>query len=113
MPFSNANRAGEDLDRDNQRHLELKSRLKALQERREKLERLLAVHYPSLRTSDSLFPEWATFDFSAIDQRHTGKNGEDRPHPASIVRQHQVRFNDPVQTRKPPLPGNDARIAAR
>ena len=57
----------EDLDRDNQRHLELQARLKALQERREKLERLLAVHYPSLRTSDSLFPEWATFDFSAID----------------------------------------------
>lgn len=56
-----------DLDRDNQRHLELQARLKALQERREKLERLLAVHYPSLRTSDSLFPEWATFDFSAID----------------------------------------------
>ena len=41
--------------------------LKTLQERRAKLERLLAVHYPSLRTSDSLFPEWATFDFSAID----------------------------------------------
>jgi hypothetical protein len=57
----------EDLDRDNQRHSELKAKLKTLQERRAKLERLLAVHYPSLRTSDSLFPEWATFDFSAID----------------------------------------------
>ena len=57
----------EDLDRDNQRHHELQAQLKTLQERRAKLERLLAVHYPSLRTSDSLFPEWATFDFSAID----------------------------------------------
>jgi hypothetical protein len=56
-----------DLERDNQRQSELKAKLKTLQERREKLECLLAVHYPSLRTSDSLFPEWATFDFSAID----------------------------------------------
>jgi hypothetical protein len=60
----------EDLDRDNRRHGELKARLRNLQERREKLECLLAVHYPSLRTSDSLFPEWATFDFTAID--HVG-----------------------------------------
>ena len=57
----------EDLDRDNRRHSELKVMLQALQERRNQLEQLLAVHYPSLRTSDSLFPEWATFDFSAID----------------------------------------------
>lgn len=59
----------EDLFRDNRRQSELKSSLLALQERREKLESLLAVHHPSLRTSDSLFPEWATFDFSAIDHR--------------------------------------------
>jgi hypothetical protein len=56
-----------DLDRDNRRHHELTIKLKNLQERRDKLECLLAVHYPSLRTSDSLFPEWATFDFRAID----------------------------------------------
>jgi hypothetical protein len=60
----------EDLDRDNRRHSELEARLRTQQERRAKLERLLAVHYPSLRTSDSLFPEWATFDFTAID--HVG-----------------------------------------
>jgi hypothetical protein len=60
----------EDLDRDNRRQNELKAQLSTQQERREKLERLLAVHYPSLRTSDSLFPEWATFDFTAID--HVG-----------------------------------------
>ena len=57
----------EDLDRDNQRYSRLRTNLNILQERRDTLERLLAVHYPSLRTSDSLFPEWATFDFSAID----------------------------------------------
>jgi hypothetical protein len=62
----------EDLFRDNRRQSELKSSLLALQDRREKLERLLAVHRPSLRTSDSLFPEWATFDFTAID--HQGYN---------------------------------------
>jgi hypothetical protein len=56
-----------DLDRDNHRQNELTAKLKNLQERRDKLECLLAVHYPSLRTSDSLFPEWATFDFRAID----------------------------------------------
>jgi hypothetical protein len=60
----------EDLDRDNRRHSELNAQLRTLQERREKLERLLAVHYPSLQTSDSLFPEWATFDFTAVD--HVG-----------------------------------------
>jgi hypothetical protein len=57
----------EDLDRDNRRQSELQAALTTLQERRDKLEILLAVHYPSLRTSDSLFPEWATFDFSSID----------------------------------------------
>jgi hypothetical protein len=57
----------DDLDRDNQRRGDLQAKLKTLQERRNHLERLLAVHYPSLRTSDSLFPEWATFDFNAID----------------------------------------------
>ena len=57
----------EDLDRDNRRQKELKAALTTLQERRHTLESLLAIHYPSLRTSDSLFPEWATFDFSSID----------------------------------------------
>jgi len=59
----------EDLFRDNRRQSELKSNLLALQDRRQKLESLLAVHHPSLRTSDSLFPEWATFDFTTIDHR--------------------------------------------
>jgi hypothetical protein len=57
----------EDLERNNRRESELKAKLLTLQERRETLERLLAIHYPSLRMADSLFPEWSTFDFSTID----------------------------------------------
>jgi len=58
-----------DFWRDNRRRNELRDRLLQLQERREKLESLLAVHYPSLRTSDCLFPEWASFDFTTLDHQ--------------------------------------------
>ena len=58
-----------DLLRDNRHRDELRNRLAQLQERRRKLEALLAVHYPSLRTSDSLFSEWASFDFMALDHQ--------------------------------------------
>ncbi len=57
----------EDLKRDNRRTEVLKEKLAALQERRETLERLLAIHYPSLRTTEWLFAEWSTFDFDKID----------------------------------------------
>ncbi|HYY26380.1 MAG TPA: hypothetical protein VE860_00455 [Chthoniobacterales bacterium] len=59
----------QDLDRDNGRRNELNATLLSLQERRKNLEHLLAVHYPSLRTSNSLFPEWSTFDFSSLDHK--------------------------------------------
>jgi hypothetical protein len=58
-----------DLVRDNRRVEKLKHLLKHLQDRRTKLEALLATHYPSLKTSDCLFPEWASFDFSSIDHK--------------------------------------------
>jgi len=58
-----------DFLRDNRRRDELRDKLLQLQERRKRLEALLAVHYPSLRTSDCLFPEWASFDFTAIDHQ--------------------------------------------
>jgi hypothetical protein len=58
-----------DLLRDNRRHDELRERLIQLQDRREKLESLLAVHHPSLRTSDCLFPEWTNFDFTTLDHQ--------------------------------------------
>jgi hypothetical protein len=58
-----------DLLRDNRRRDQLRNSLAQHQERREKLESLLAVHYPSLGITDSLFPEWATFDFTALDHQ--------------------------------------------
>jgi hypothetical protein len=62
-------RSRTDLLRDNRRRDELREKLLRLQERRKRLETLLAVHHPSLRTSDCLFPEWASFDFTAIDHQ--------------------------------------------
>jgi hypothetical protein len=43
--------------------------LHELQQRRTKLEKLLLTHHPSLRASESLFPEWDTFtgEFLAHD----------------------------------------------
>jgi hypothetical protein len=58
-----------DLLRDNRRRDQLRDSLMQLQKRREKLESLLAVHYPSLRTSECLFSEWATFDFTTLDHQ--------------------------------------------
>src|SRR5262249_53494643 len=58
-----------DLLRDNRRRDDLRERLTQLQERRKKLEALLAVHHPTLRTSDSLFPEWASSDFTVLDHQ--------------------------------------------
>ena len=51
-----------DLNRDSAQTAAIEIELRALQERRQNLERLLAVHYPDLRVSSSLFPEWDTFD---------------------------------------------------
>ncbi len=44
-----------------------RQRLAALQARRETLERLLCVHYPSLRSGDSLFPDFDSPDLSRLD----------------------------------------------
>src|ERR1700724_2758196 len=51
-----------DLDRDSAQTASIEIELRALQERRQILERLLAVHYPHLRIPNSLFPEWDPFD---------------------------------------------------
>ena len=42
-------------------------KLTALQSRRETLERLLCVHYPSLRSGDSLFPDFDSPDLSRLE----------------------------------------------
>jgi hypothetical protein len=51
-----------DLARDWAQTAAIEIELRGLQERRQNLERLLAVHYPNARTPSSLFPEWDPFD---------------------------------------------------
>jgi hypothetical protein len=45
-------------------------KLVALQSRRETLERLLCLHYPSLRSGDSLFPDFDAPDLSRLEHRN-------------------------------------------
>jgi hypothetical protein len=51
-----------DLDRDSAQTAAIEVELRGSQERRQNLERLLAVHFPTARTPSSLFPEWDPFD---------------------------------------------------
>jgi hypothetical protein len=55
-----------DLLRDNCRSDETRERLRSVSRRRDVLEKHLRIHYPTLRTGDSLFPEYDSHDFSAI-----------------------------------------------
>jgi hypothetical protein len=59
-----------DLRRDNCDSATTRERLRSLSRRREVLENHLRVHYPTLRTGDSLFAEYDSHDFDAIG--HTG-----------------------------------------
>ena len=58
-----------DLKRDNCCSATTRVRLLALENRRAVLERCLRVHYPTLRTGESLFPEFDVCDFGAIHHR--------------------------------------------
>jgi len=58
-----------DLRRDNCETLQTRERLRSLARRREILEKHLRVHYPTLRTGDSLFAEYDSHDFEAIGHR--------------------------------------------
>jgi hypothetical protein len=58
-----------DLDRDSAQAAAIEIELRGLQERRQNLERLLAVHYPNARTVGSLFPEWDSFDPETLPHR--------------------------------------------
>jgi hypothetical protein len=51
-----------DLDRDSAQTAAVEIELRRLQDRRQNLERLLAIHFPNARTPNSLFPEWDPFD---------------------------------------------------
>lgn len=55
-----------DLRRDNCETATTRERLRSLARRRQILEKHLRVHYPTLRTGDSLFAEYDSHDFDAI-----------------------------------------------
>jgi hypothetical protein len=58
-----------DLRRDSCCSATLRERLESLHKRRQVLEKHLRIHYPNLRTGDSLFPEFDSHDFAAIEHR--------------------------------------------
>src|SRR5207248_11381101 len=58
-----------DLRRDNGCTETTTRRLEEVHQRREVLERNLRVHYPALRVHDSLFAEFDSHNFEAIDHR--------------------------------------------
>ncbi len=58
-----------DLRRDNCRSATTRERLATLSRRRQVLERLLRVHYPTLRTGESLFPEFDALDLATLQHR--------------------------------------------
>ena len=58
-----------DLRRDDCRTRATCERLRAINRRREVLEKHLRIHYPTLRTGDSLFAEYDSHDFDAIGHR--------------------------------------------
>jgi hypothetical protein len=58
-----------DLRRDNCDSVRAREQLDGLQRRRDVIERNLRVHYPTLRTGESLFPDYDNWDFKALDHR--------------------------------------------
>jgi hypothetical protein len=62
-----------DLRRDNCRGEATRERLRSVSRRRQVLEKHLRIHYPTLRTGDSLFPEYDSHDFSAIEHQGYGR----------------------------------------
>jgi hypothetical protein len=58
-----------DLRRDDRRSAEMLARAECLYRRRQILEKHLRIHYPTLHTGETLFPEWDSHDFAAIHHR--------------------------------------------
>ncbi|HEY2712536.1 MAG TPA: hypothetical protein VGI60_08485 [Chthoniobacterales bacterium] len=56
-----------DLRRDDCRRPRTVARLESVYRRQQILEKHLRVHYPTLRTGETLFPEWDDWDFAAIE----------------------------------------------
>jgi hypothetical protein len=62
-----------DLRRDNSCSAKLRERLQTVYRRRLLLEKHLRVHYPSLRVADSLFHEFDSHNFAAIEHHNYGR----------------------------------------
>lgn len=62
-----------DLRRDNCCSDATRERLRSINRRREVLEKHLRIHYPTLRTGDSLFPEYDSHNFSAVGHHGYGR----------------------------------------
>ena len=62
-----------DLRRDNCQIEVARQRLFSVGRRRDLLEKHLRIHYPTLRTGDSLFPEYDAHDFSLIGHQTYGR----------------------------------------
>ena len=75
-----------DLRRDDRCSREMLARLESVYRRRQILEKHLRIHYPTLRTGDTLFPEWDAHDFGAIEHR-----GYERVTRQLIALQNQLR----------------------
>jgi hypothetical protein len=58
-----------DLRRDDCRSAPARARLDSIYRRRQILEKHLRIHYPTLRTGETLFPEWDACDFEKIEHR--------------------------------------------
>ena len=65
--------ARSDLRRDNCCTPETRERLDTVQRRRHVLEKHLRIHYPTLRMAESLFPEFDSHNFAAINHRNYGR----------------------------------------
>jgi hypothetical protein len=61
--------SGPDFRRDDRRSPQTLARLESVYRRRQILEKYLRIHYPTLRTGETLFPEWDSHDFGAIEHR--------------------------------------------
>jgi hypothetical protein len=58
-----------DLRRDARCGAQIMARLESVYRRQQILEKHLRIHYPTLRTGESLFPEWDAWDLHAIEHR--------------------------------------------
>jgi hypothetical protein len=90
-----------DLRRDNCCSVAVRARLETVYRRRQILERNLRLHYPNLRIADSLFPEFDSHDFAAIEHRGYARVLRELNAPAkSPLRLHQVRETTSLSLRE-------------